>query len=174
LKGDLIRDAAERHFPRLVAVQEFSNNLNQFISELVVFARESADSIAAKTKLKRSQQYMPGEECADSDSFVASCVRALVCGEKPSFDANNPRLLGKFTISDRFAGGGTLACGPRDSLLPWSEESVVFVIEQWERSGLGARAQRLRDAARDLRQSVAALELTYALQGDCQYVGKSK
>ncbi|MFL6436606.1 MAG: hypothetical protein ACJ71Q_03425 [Terriglobales bacterium] len=173
LASDLFNDARENHFGRRLAkLEEFNRKLETLIADLVAFARACADDIAAKTSLPRTSSFSTVADFADADYFVQSCLRDLIGGEHPNF-ATTRASTSALEIADRYATNDVVARGPSAPLLAWVNESATYMAEKWANSPIQeALAYQLRDA-KEVVQSIGAIDLTYSLPGDCDYVGSA-
>lgn len=169
--NDLFDDARRNHFPRqLDSVLNFVNESQKFAEEIVHFCKEWVNYIASRTTLPR--RAAPGSELADPQVFVEVCVRCLLAGEPPNFRRTNPPPApGVVEFVDSASPTRIVARGMSAQVLSWMNESKSYVESQWQENRMGKKGNLLIQEAATVRQACDALQLTYVLPGECEYVG---
>lgn len=167
LKSGLFKHVKERHFPEeMTAIEDFEKRARQFLTDIAALGRDCANRIAEMTNLQRADR-VAGGSYIDSDRFVAGSFKDLLCGLRPQAvraDSHGSLLL-------LTHGCGDLANGPRDAIEEWWQKADTAVMDCWSETDFAARARQLLAEARAVTERIRALEFTYDLRDDCEYVG---
>jgi hypothetical protein len=171
ISSALFLHTREVHFHReLSEFEAFLRTVRRVVSDCVALARDCADRSASSTSLQRTLADDRVTEAADSDALVQICLRDILVGRpKPQIGFQSPNA-GALQVRDGYSGR-IIGKGPEEAVRSWAESGVARVQDEWARSGLREKIEAvLRDAA-NVRRTLEAVEFTYALPGDCEYVG---
>jgi hypothetical protein len=174
ISSALLLHATEAHFrTQLSEFEVFRKTVWQVVSDCVALARDCADRSTSSTSLQRAAADLTVAEAANSDSLVEICLRDILFGRpKPQIGFQSPNA-GALQVTDGYSRS-IIGKGPEELVRSWAESGVARVQDEWARSGLREKIEAvLRDAA-NVRRTLEAVEFTYALPGDCEYVGGRK
>ncbi len=163
------------HFrAQLCEFEAFLTRLRQIVSDCVALAKDCADRSASSTSLPR---VAPTDdrlrEAADSDTLIEICLRDIMLGHpKPQIGFQSTDA-GALQVRDAFSGR-MIGKGPAEVVRSWAESGVARVQDDWARSGLRGKMETLLNDAAVIRRTLEAVEFSYALPGDCEYVGGRK
>jgi hypothetical protein len=171
ISGELFSHVKQIHFPKqLYEFEAFVGTLRQAASDSAAFARECADRIASSTGLQRAAATDNVGEAADSDTLVEVCFRDMVAGRpRPQIGMQVP-AAGALQVHDIYSGR-PLGRGLTAPTKAWVEGGVALFEDQWAKSGLPQRIRSLLETAASVHRTFEGLEFTYALPGDCEYIG---
>jgi hypothetical protein len=174
ISGALLSHAKEAHFStKLSEFEAFEKTVRKVICDCVTLARDCADRSSGSTTLRRVAIDDRVPEAADSDFLVEVCLRDLLLGRpKPLIGFNSPST-GILEVRDGHTGT-VIGRGSEGVVRSWAESGVARVHDDWARSGMRDRIHVAISDAAKVRQTLEAVEFTYALPGDCEYVGGGK
>lgn len=174
ISSALFLHAREVHFrTQLSEFEAFVSALRQVCSDCAALGRDCADRSTSSTRLPRFVADDNVAEAADSDSLVEICLRGILLGHpKPQIGFQSPNA-GALQVRDVFSGR-IIGKGPEEVVRSWAESGVARVQDDWARSGLREKIEALLCDAGNVRRILEAVEFTYALPGDCEYVGGRK
>ncbi len=174
ISSALFLHTREVHFyTQLSEFEAFLRTVRQVVSDLVGLARNCADRSASSTSLQRTLANDRVTEAADSDSLVEICLRDILLGHPKPQMGFQPRDAGGLEVRDGYSGQ-IVGKGPEKVVRPWAESGVARVQDEWARSGLRGKMEALLNDAADVHRTLEAVEFTYNLKGDCEYVGGRK
>lgn len=159
------------HFPNeLSQFEAFLAGEQQFLSDLLVFARSCADEIALSTKLPHRAASENVPDAADAEILVEICIRDTFLGKAtPEIEFNVP-APGVLYISDGYIAR-PIGKGATEPTRAWVEKAVARFRDRWKQSGLRERMDGLLEEATALHAALEHIEFTQALPHDCGYVG---
>jgi hypothetical protein len=174
ISSALLLHTTEAHFrTQLSEFEAFRRTVRQVVSDCVALARDCADRSTSSTSLQRTVADDRVAEAADSDSLVETCLRDILVGRpKPQIGFQSPNA-GALEVKDGYSGR-IIGKGPEEVVRSWAESGVARVQDDWARSGLREKIEALLCDAANVRRTLEAVEFTYALPGDCEYVGGRK
>ncbi len=174
ISAPLFLHTREVHFrTQLSEFEAFLTRLRQTVSGCVELARACADRSASSTTLQRTVADDRVAETADSDTLVEICLRDILLGyPKPQIRFQSP-IAGALQVWDGYSNH-IIGKGPEELVRSWAESGVARVQDEWARSGLRGKIEALLNHAGIVRRTLEALEFSYALPEDCEYVGGRK
>jgi hypothetical protein len=171
ISGQLFSHVKQIHFAgQLHEFEAFVGTLRQAASDCAEFGRDCAGKIAASTALQRAAVTESVGEAADSDTLVEVCLRDIMAGRpRPQIGMQVP-AAGALQVDDiysrRLLGRGLT--GPTNA---WVEGGVALIRDRWAKSGLPERIEHLLETACAVHRTFEGIEFTFALPGDCEYIG---
>jgi len=170
----LLTHTRQVHFrTQLLELEGFERTVRQAVSECVALARGCADRSASSTTLLRTAMDDRVTNAADSDSLVEICLRDILLGRPKPYIGFQSFGAGELQVRDGFSGR-IIAKGPEGVARSWAENGVAQVQDEWAKSGLGRKMQALLEDAAGVRRTLEAIQFTYALLEDCEYVAGRK
>jgi hypothetical protein len=174
ISSALFLHTREVHFhTQLSEFEAFLRTVRRVVSDCVALARDCADRSASSTSLQRTLADGKVTEAANSDALVQICLRDILLGHPKPQIGFQPRDAGGLQVTDGYSGQ-IVGKGPEEVVRPWAESGVARVQDEWARRGLREKIEALLCDAANVRRTLEAVEFTYALPGDCEYVGGRK
>jgi len=174
ISSALLLHTSQAHFrTQLSEYEAFLGTVRQVASDCVALARNCADRSASSTSLQRTLADDKVTEAANSDALVQICLRDILLRHPKPLIGFQSRDAGGLQVTDGYTGQ-IVGKGPEEVVRPWAESCVARVQDEWARSGLREKREALLRDAANVRRTLEAVEFTYALPGDCEYVGGGK
>lgn len=166
----LFKHAKQYHFStELCGFERFESREKQFLFDMVKVGCECADTVASLTALQRTGSAVAPGAYIDSDFFVAACFTDMLAGVRPQttrLEAGDGNLH-----LFHAARGGNFAKGPRDQIEQWWKGADEIVQRAWLEHQFATKAKQLIREAHEVTEQLKALEFTYDLGHDCEYIG---
>ena len=162
---------SKEHFPeQLREFDPLHNAVERLVGDIAVFATKCCDVLWKKTNLSPFRASEPFVRFVNFESLMFVSLHYLLCGKTPEVFIQSSGG-GMAVVTSRLNAPGIMQ-DLEDNIRYWLPQWISEIEDRWKGSGLSERVRLTLADAERMRSSIEDVQINYALNSLCQYVGK--
>ena len=162
----------KNNFPeQLRTFDPFHNAVERLFGDIATFAKECCDDFWKHTDLSPFRAIEPLGCFVNFESLMFVSLHYLLYGGKPEVFINPGMESGVAVVTSRYNVPG-IAQDLEPKVRDQFPKLIDEIENRWKVSGLKERVRRTLDDAERVRKDIEDIQINYALNSACRYVGK--